>query len=124
MLLMQTRRTAKQGRQNKHSLSQIFVRIKGLQVALCHLQDVNGQTHPYASHFCAISARFLSTVSKKTALYLHFEQITESKNKKRLRSEGTLRIIYFQTPCCGLGYHPRYQVSQGPIKSGLEHIQR
>lgn len=74
---MQTGRRAEKGRRNQHSLSHIFVRIKGLQEAVCHMQGVNVQNHSRASHFWGISARFFSTVSKRTAL-LHLEQITES----------------------------------------------
>lgn len=75
-LLRQTNRTAEQGRPNIHSLPHVFVRIKGLQEVVCHMQYVNMHNHSHTSHFCGISATFLSTVSKKTALLLYFTFVT------------------------------------------------
>lgn len=82
---MQTKRIAKQGSQTNIPFSHIFVSIKGLQVALCHMQNVNVQNHSRRSHFCGISARYLSTVSKMTALHLHLGQITESRKMAQIR---------------------------------------
>jgi len=42
-------------------------------------------------------------------------------------SEGTTRIIKFQPPCHRQGCQPLYhvlgQIAQGPIQSGLKHLQ-
>lgn len=38
--------------------------------------------------------------------------------------EWTLKIIYFQAPCCGQGHLPPDQIPQSPIQHGLENVQR
>jgi len=37
--------------------------------------------------------------------------------------EGTLKIIWFQTPCHEQGHIPLDQVAQSSIQPGLEHCQ-
>ena len=37
--------------------------------------------------------------------------------------EGTLKLIYLQTPCHGQGHLPLDHVAQSPIQPGLEHCQ-
>ena len=77
----------------------------------------------------ALNPHILSSLPKPVIICYNpilLHTITESENYEIIEwfgLEGTLKIIWFQSPCHGQAHLPPDQVAQSPIQSGLEQCQ-
>jgi len=55
--------------------------------------------------------------------YLPREANSNHRTIEWIGLEGTLKIIWFQSPCHGQGHLPLDQGAQSSIQPGLEHFQ-